>query len=173
MALMSHSRYLSCTAEIEKRLILAGGRRRIAPLVGLESILTCHRLLLWQLCIHVICVVLLNLRLGLDMCLDLCMCLLLLLLLLLLLSMGHGRQMDLLLPSLLFLLLLKYLLLMYHVVQVCLVLLVVLVLMLVVQHMHPSMMRIRRPTDTDADTARRINTRRQSDRIWICRSRSR
>ena len=172
MALMSHSRYLSCTVEIEKRLILAGGRRRIAPLVGLESILTCHRLLLWQLCIHVICVVLLNLRLGLDMCLDLCMCLLLLLLLLLLLSMGHGRQMDLLLPSLLFLLL-KHLLLLDHVVQVCLLLLVVLVL--VVQHMHlgHGVMRIRRPTDTDADTARRINTRRQSDRIWICRSRSR
>ena len=172
MALMSHSRYLSCTAEIEKGLVLAGGRRRIAPLVGLESILTCHLRLLWQLCIHVICVILLDLRLRmcLSMCLSLC---LLLLLLLLLLSMGHGRQMDLLLPSLLFLLLLKYLLLMYHVVQVCLVLLVVLVLMLVVQHMHPSMMRIRRPTDTDADTARRINTRRQSDRIWICRSRSR
>ena len=152
MALMSHSRYLSCTAEIEKRLILAGGRRRIAPLVGLESILTCHLRLLWQLCIHVICVILLDLRLRmcLSMCLSLC---LLLLLLLLLLSMGHGRQMDLLLPSLLFLLL-KYLLPLDHVVQVCLLL--VLLLVLVVQHMHlgHGVMRIRRPTDTD--TARRI-----------------
>ena len=86
-------------------MIHTGGRRSIGPLVGLESIVTCHRLL-WQLCIRVICVILLHLRLSLrlDMCLYLClrMCLSLCLLLL---SKSHGRQMDLLLPSLLFLLL--------------------------------------------------------------------